>query len=202
MEFVFIRHGQSEHNAHLTTDLDSAITPAGAQQAKELGKWLNANWPSISTYEGLCSPYLRCLQTARILKEECGLRSTVDPGPMEIRIGFFQPEVPCRVDEYRDMNWDLFPEPMKLGRETMEEFMARMQGFLDTFGVKGRHPGKSWWERWVVISHGTPCETLAELAAGIYRVPTDFDKMKNCSLSWVDQGEIVYFNKVVYGDHG
>jgi len=202
VEFVFIRHAESQYNVRLTENLDSRLTDAGYWQVKSLATWLKQNWPSISSYEGLVSPYWRCLETARLLREECGINFTVDPGPMEIRIYRYHPLVPRRADEFPMFNWDLYPEDMALKRETIDEYMGRMEGFLATFGQEGPHPGKKWWERWLVISHGTPCQTMAEMAAGIHEIPTDFDKVKNCSISWVDQGEMIYFNKVVYGDFG
>ncbi len=194
-EFLFIRHGESEYNRRTTKNLDSPLTDKGRWQAEQLGKFLKENFKAMTrdgAYTGLVSPYLRCLETAHIIGMETGLRFTVDPGPIEIRVFYDWTDVAYRMEEYGHFSWELVKGPLRLHKETMKEFMERMRKYVRSFN-EGRY---------VVVSHGTPCDMMIEMACGLDHEPDSFDLIKNCSLSWVVDGvkDPEWYNRVVYGD--
>lgn len=72
---IFIRHGQSEHNAHLTADRDSGLTLLGKQQAHAAARELLSH--CLAGYSGLVSPFRRTRETAAIIAEHTGLNFVV-----------------------------------------------------------------------------------------------------------------------------
>lgn len=86
-----IRHGQSAGNvardaaeargAHVidveTRDIDTPLSPLGFQQAQSLGHWFGRLPRDEAPELLLCSPYVRAVQTARVLLASSGLASSV-----------------------------------------------------------------------------------------------------------------------------
>lgn len=62
-EIILLRHAHSESQGN------SPITDLGEDQAVNAGKFLATL--NLEGFIGFCSPYLRCLQTSAILKEQC-----------------------------------------------------------------------------------------------------------------------------------
>ncbi|NMB13511.1 MAG: histidine phosphatase family protein [Firmicutes bacterium] len=73
MELYLVRHGQSEHNASLTESTDSSLTALGRKQAKRVGERLKNLGPA----ELYCSPQVRALETADVLRRYFDLRPQV-----------------------------------------------------------------------------------------------------------------------------
>ena len=70
MQFIFVRHGQSQANADgIIADSTSPLTQTGIDQAKKTG--LEIKDLGITTI--VCSPYLRAQQTAEIIAGELGI---------------------------------------------------------------------------------------------------------------------------------
>ena len=51
---------------------DPPLTPAGHEQAKEAGARISALFPSGESVRVVCSPFLRCLQTATHVADSLG----------------------------------------------------------------------------------------------------------------------------------
>jgi broad specificity phosphatase PhoE len=63
MQVTFLRHGQSEHNAGLTSFLDSALTPLGNQQSEAAAARFVEEGLTSENTTSYVSPLLRTLQT-------------------------------------------------------------------------------------------------------------------------------------------
>ncbi len=73
MQFIFVRHGQSEANAAgIIGDSTTPLTDQGKGQAQQTG--VNLKDKNITTI--LCSPFLRARQTTEIIATELGLPTT------------------------------------------------------------------------------------------------------------------------------
>jgi len=186
-ELILIRHGESQYNAYLTDHLDSELTPKGVEQARITGKFLKEQFGHISNFTGITSPYMRCLQTSSIIREETGLDFTVNPGPREIMMKYQSAEVKNRQELFPEFVWnhdnDLF-----FSQESDMQFIARMKAFHDSLDQ----------ERLVIVSHGTPVNTIYEFALGLNAGADTVNFVKNCSLSYVRNGEGIWFGKAVY----
>ena len=81
MEVILIRHGQSESNARLTTELDAKLTPLGESQAAAVADYLISKpiLTNVANVEVYVSPFRRTLQTCLPLCERTGLRAHVYP---------------------------------------------------------------------------------------------------------------------------
>jgi len=188
-ELILIRHGESQYNAYLTDHLDSELTPKGIEQARITGKFLKEQFGDIHNFVGITSPYLRCLQTSRIIREETGLEFTVNPGPREIMMKYQAAEVKNQQEKFPEFIWnhnnDLF-----FSQESDTQFIARIKAFHDSLNH----------EKLVVISHGTPVNTIYEFALGLKANADTVNFVKNCSVSYVRNGEGIWFGKVVYDE--
>jgi phosphohistidine phosphatase len=78
MDLIFWRHAEAEEEQAGLTDLDRALTPRGEKQAVRVGKWLDRHLPEGTRV--LCSPALRCQQTALALGRKFKLRAELAPG--------------------------------------------------------------------------------------------------------------------------
>lgn len=70
-----IRHAESQSNAGDAGALDTALSCLGVQQAEALSKRLSRR-PVAALY---CSPYKRCLETARPIADSLGLQVRIRP---------------------------------------------------------------------------------------------------------------------------
>ena len=66
MELIIVRHGESEYNTDISESLDSSLTTEGILQVKKTAEYLKKI--DLSEFEGITSPYLRTLQTAKIIQ--------------------------------------------------------------------------------------------------------------------------------------
>ncbi|MFA4952732.1 MAG: histidine phosphatase family protein [Candidatus Pacearchaeota archaeon] len=65
MDIILVRHGESEHNAKLSEDNDSALTKKGRKQAEYVGKKLQ----KIKISKIYTSGLIRAKQTAQIISK-------------------------------------------------------------------------------------------------------------------------------------
>jgi len=86
-----VRHGQSAGNVardaaeanglHVidiaTRDIDVPLSALGQRQADSLGRWFGALAPHEQPQVVLCSPYVRAMETARLILESAGIRQAV-----------------------------------------------------------------------------------------------------------------------------
>jgi phosphohistidine phosphatase len=78
MDLIFWRHAEAEDERDGLADLDRALTGRGEKQAARMGVWLDRNLPEGTRI--LCSPALRCEQTALALGRKFKLRDELAPG--------------------------------------------------------------------------------------------------------------------------
>lgn len=64
---ILWRHAEAEEISTNGTDSGRALTKHGRKDADKMAKWLNQHLPS--DVQILCSPALRCLETAKALKK-------------------------------------------------------------------------------------------------------------------------------------
>lgn len=186
-ELLLIRHGQSQYNAKLTLCLDSELTTNGIEQARITGKFLKDKFGNINEFIGITSPYMRCLQTARIIREETGLNFAVNPGPREIMLNYPEAEVKNKKEHFPEFTWNHVDDLFFI-QESEQEFIDRMKVFHDSL----EH------EKVIVVSHGTPCNTIYEFAIGITATADTTNFVKNCSISYARDGKGVWFGKTAY----
>ena len=191
-ELILVRHGQSLYNVRLTDHLDSGLTEEGVRQVRETGQFLRTHLGHLHEFVGRCSPYLRCLQTARILSEETGIEFWVDDGPREVMIRHDWCQVPSRRAEYPEFDWNRFQNMREYVQEDEDTFNNRMKHYLQRLQEE---------DKVLVVSHGTPVTALFLMSVGEYQGPGLFDGqyVDNSSLSYLRNGERIWFNKVVYG---
>ena len=78
MDLIFWRHAEAEDESETVADLDRPLTPKGEKQAQRVGAWLDRHLPEGTRV--LCSPALRCQQTALALGRKFKLRDELAPG--------------------------------------------------------------------------------------------------------------------------
>jgi len=77
MDLIIWRHAEAEDQREGLDDMDRALTPHGRKQAARVGKWLRKHMPAGTRV--LCSPALRCQQTALALGCEIELVQDLAP---------------------------------------------------------------------------------------------------------------------------
>ena len=186
-ELILVRHGESQYNAFLTDHLDSELTPAGIEQARVTGKFLREQFGNIQTFFGITSPYRRCLQTSRIIREETGLEFTVSPGPREIMLKYESAEVKNHQEHFPEFIWQ-HSNDLLFKMETVDQYISRMVQF---------HKSLSH-EKALIVSHGTPVNTIFELTTGLEAKADTVNFVRNCAISYARNGEGIWFGKVAY----
>jgi len=80
MDLIFWRHAEAEDGHDGMADLDRPLTPRGEKQAARMGAWLDRHL--LDGTRVLCSPALRCQQTALALGRKFKLRDELAPGTL------------------------------------------------------------------------------------------------------------------------
>lgn len=78
MDLILWRHAEAEELAEGGDDLQRALTARGERDATRMGGWLDRQLPEGARI--LCSPALRCQQTARALGRKYKVREELAPG--------------------------------------------------------------------------------------------------------------------------
>lgn len=78
MDLIFWRHAEAEDEREGLADLERALTPRGEKQAARMAAWLDRQLPEGTRI--VCSPALRCQQTAMALGRKFRLREQLQPG--------------------------------------------------------------------------------------------------------------------------
>jgi phosphohistidine phosphatase len=78
MDLIFWRHAEAEDEGEQLPDIDRPLTQKGEKQAARVGAWLDRHLPDGTRV--LCSPALRCQQTALALGRKFKLREDLAPG--------------------------------------------------------------------------------------------------------------------------
>jgi phosphohistidine phosphatase len=77
MDLILWRHAEAEERREGLDELDRALTSRGRKQARRVGAWLHAQLPANT--QVLCSPALRCQQTALGLGREYRIVDSLAP---------------------------------------------------------------------------------------------------------------------------
>lgn len=78
MDLILWRHAEAVDAGEQQPDIDRPLTPKGDKQAARVGAWLDRHLPEGTRV--LCSPALRCQQTALALGRKFKLRDELAPG--------------------------------------------------------------------------------------------------------------------------
>lgn len=180
----FCRHAQSEFNAGLNRNFNSAITPQGIEQAHRLGSHLKNR--DLKGYVGYVSPYYRCLQTALVIYQYTDLKFKVLSGlgetPDEMHRSYGV--VYGAGNAFPEMDWSAFPGENRGYydyRETMDQYRDRLHKTLDEI-VKGPNA--------VIVSHMTPIRHMIQRLC--YEGREESLQIGNCSVSLVENGHPLY----------
>jgi broad specificity phosphatase PhoE len=156
---ILIRHGQSVGNAErrFTFGPDEPLTEAGRAQARAAGLLVSVHYRPAALY---ASPFLRALETARLIGERLALEPVAVP---DLREQFFgelhgQPyeSFAALAEAGATTRWERRPP----GGESLLEVARRAGPALDA--IARRHAGQAV----VVVSHGGVMAALRGHAAG------------------------------------
>lgn len=78
MDLILWRHAEAEELSASGEDLNRSLTPRGEKEAARMGAWLDRQLPETARI--LCSPALRCEQTAMALGRKYKVRPELAPG--------------------------------------------------------------------------------------------------------------------------
>lgn len=153
---ILIRHGESVANAEgrFTRGPHEPLSRRGREEALARARRIQARFDPVALY---ASPFVRALETARLIGQVLGL----EPIPVEaLREQDFgslrgQPYMSLRADRRTD-RWRFRPP----GGETLEEVFTRVGPALDA--IAERHLGVEV----LVVSHGGVMAALQGWAAG------------------------------------
>lgn len=191
MEVTFVRHGQSEANAGLTDNPDSALTPLGEKQAQATAARLKEEGfaPTGSCFL-LTSPLLRTLMTAQAIHEATGLPGMLFSDVCE----FFSERHAAKFRAFKGLSPDeiarRFPFAVPdadfarencwwpLHLETDSTLYARALRVRDTLLARYSKPE----DRVVIVSHADPIGRLIE---AFLRLMPDME-----GPPWTDNGSI------------
>lgn len=185
-EIIVVRHGQSYANIGESDHPDSELTPEGRSQVGTTGQWLAQH--DLSEFQGISSPLHRALQTSQILSEFTGVEFMVDFGPREVGMVHDEFDIPLRREEFPDFRWRWTERRASIKRENERTYLDRIESFYN-----GLSEGK-----YLIVSHGTPSRTLVEFAAGQGLSVDMNDYVRNASINWVKDGQLIEYNKVLW----
>jgi broad specificity phosphatase PhoE len=227
MELLIVRHGEVQGNTLLHPGQDNPVTTAGMRQISLTAQYLFYNF-KMEGYKGLTSPSLSCLQTASILSTVNDVPFTVEPLLRDYLLNSEEGlSLADRSVPYQNLQWPKghWTEESKFyEKETVDEFMARMESLLYALQERG-------YDKALLVSHATPSIVLAELASGrskedlkrrcekviqapelheeadlntLVNVMVSMERhifltsMKPCSITYVKDGKPELFSKIVY----
>ena len=132
MDLILWRHAEAEDERAGLEDIDRALTKNGQKQAARVGAWLDAHLPRETLV--LCSPALRCQQTALGLGRDFRIVERIAPGA-----------TPAAVLEAAQ--WPDAAQPvMIVGHQpTLGQTLAQVLRLQDS--NCGFRKGQAWWLR-------------------------------------------------------
>lgn len=80
MDLILWRHAEAQEQSADGSDLSRLLTPRGEKEAARMGAWLDGKLPDTARI--LCSPALRCEQTATALGRKFRIRQELAPGAL------------------------------------------------------------------------------------------------------------------------
>ena len=154
---ILIRHGESVANSEMrfTHGPHEPLSPRGREEALARGRLLLERFDPVAIYT---SPFVRALETARLIGRVLGLEPVVVDALREQDFGELRGRPYAALDDaarVRSGRWRYRPP----GGETLEEVFARAGPALDA--IAERHLGAEV----VVVSHGG---VMAALGAWVH----------------------------------
>lgn len=185
MELILIRHAESEFNAKQTRHLDSNLTRRGQLQAIDTGVFLQKQVPDILDFKFIVSPFLRTYETYKYIIS--GINAQIDyetswdlKEHIYENAGFLIEALPLTVQCPKTFTNFVIDKA-----ENEDEFFQRLKNFWNRLDKNGKY---------VIISHGTPIQTLMEFCAGVFDKFPIWDKsIKNCSVSHFKDDKFVLY---------
>lgn len=201
MEVILVRHAESLFNAHKPkiTHMDTWLTDLGVEQAEDCAFFLQNQFGNMSDWQGFVSPYLRTLQTARIIHEETRVPFEIDWKLREFGSKEFSgfAEMPFHVrNRSDDPDLGVFfsedVDPDKDGwlhfEETKEDLLARCVQFVDSLPE-----GKNF-----IVSHGATILALHSVLMGNRLTVPEWDRsILNTTITWHKDGQCKWFARFV-----
>ena len=138
-----VRHGQSAGNVAreaaevaksplidiATRDMDTPLSPLGCEQAAALGRWFGAMPPAEQPTVVLCSPYVRAIETTRLLLAAAG----IEPDALTVQ----------RDERLREKEFGALDRLTKLGIRQKYPDLAQQRAHVGKFYF--RPPGGESW---------------------------------------------------------
>lgn len=201
---LLIRHAESLWNIRKTDDLDSDLSELGIQTVTKTANYLKDNF-NFSEYNCLTSPYLRTLRTSQIIANICNVDFEVDSSVREHHVGAGGPshymEIPIRREfKFKwdaDFEFETTDNTLFFENRDLSELVYDLELFLDAVGSKT-----------IIVSHAVPIKIMSDLLIGTNpeQLINDYSKdqslmlgkIKNSSLTLIENGKIEYFSKIVF----
>lgn len=154
MQFIFVRHGQSQANADtVIADAHSPLSESGIDQAHKTGLELKDKGITLI----VCSPYLRAQQTAETIAGEIG----IDIAHIKIVDDLRERGLGELEDKHREHEglW-YFTDDESEGIEQRQDLLNRMKRCLGIIQEFGQH------DTVLAIGHAISGFYLLQVAAG------------------------------------
>ncbi len=182
MIFYFIRHGQTVDNARAVfPDENTKLTDKGIKEAKTASKFFgNIKFDAIYT-----SPFLRTLETAKILTEK---RYIIDKRLKDVDTGTLKGESIEEISK-KDKNWyTTFRDDIenKYNVERFSSVKERINDFIN-------ETGKNNYSRVLVVTHLEPIRAMFSISMDIDGKALVNIEINNCSVSL-----FTYFGSKLY----
>jgi broad specificity phosphatase PhoE len=205
MDVIIIRHGESHYNFGTTQGLDSQLTELGMKQCCITVDWLMKN-VELRDFKAMCSPYLRCLQTASVITEMTRIPIEVHDDLGELHLaskkmnviggGATIPNRSILFSNLKWVNWNV--ESKFFGNERISQFVDRVAEFTSKLTDKVLLVTHA-------VTHKIICDLLtsrtAEEIKSAWKSPVTFmneTAIYNCGITIVANGELLCFNKAAW----
>lgn len=191
MELLIVRHAESKFNAKESNHLDSEITKLGSKQAIDVASFLKRKFDDINEWNGIVSPFLRTLQTAKAINDLTDLNFTVDWGVSEYGGGYScrtEIEIPARKERFPEFFKGIDTNSWQMTTEPENIFFDRILKFIQQLKKD---------KKYVIVSHAMPIYTMIYILKGVYVVPKWDRRILNTTVTWIKNGEMKYFARYV-----
>ncbi|XP_025877103.1 phosphoglycerate mutase-like protein 4 isoform X1 [Oryza sativa Japonica Group] len=166
-EVVVVRHGETSANALciIQGQTDIELNEAGRQQAVMVARRLAKEAKPVAVYS---SDLKRAAETAQTIATACNVSNLVlSPALRERHMGDlhglkFEDAVRSKPDAYKAFSSEDRSQEIPGGGESLDQLSERCVSYLNT--IAGKHKGRQYWERVIVVSHGASIEELCRHA--------------------------------------
>lgn len=176
--FYLVRHGQSDSAA-----FDSKLTDTGREQIEEIATKLQ--FERLEKFVGLCSPMLRCLETAAILQKHLDIQFQIHADLREIsrQDGEFM----NKKEQFPQFQWPA-QDTLNIHTETMSEFQERVKTTL--LGLP---------KNCIVVTHYGFIYTITQMALcekRAARIEIDTDEFSTGSVTKIQRDQVTTIARI------